>query len=165
MNPAKHILALPSREEQYDHDDTLVSRTDYRYDGLPLGEVDRGAQTHELHSLLEEGSQLLTQRFYLPTGQLERIVDPLLHEQRIGYDALGVQPAWSENDLGHRTEYEIDALTTKVRRETTSNGLVTERTYDGLGREVLRRQSHPLHGNALQPVERVTYDDASRPSP
>jgi YD repeat-containing protein len=163
-NLQNHILALPATESLYAYDGTLVSRTDYRYDDLPIGQVDRGTRTHEIAHLLEESREIVTRRTYNPAGQLTRIIDPRSHEWTITYDAPGIHPSSVENPLEHVTQYEIDPLTGKTLRETDPNGLVTENSYDGLGRKSLVEQSHPNFSGAPQPVERVTYDDVSRPA-
>ena len=163
-NPYRYLPSLSATEKLYNHGNTLMSQTDRRYDGLPLGLANRGSLTHEGQHLLSEARQLVTQREYNLAGQLKATIDPKGHRQDIDYDAIGIHPAWIQNHLGHRTDYVVDPVTGKRERETTPSNLVTERVFDGLGREILRSQSHPLHSNSLWPVEKVTFDDSSRPS-
>jgi RHS repeat-associated protein len=137
-----------------------VKDTKYSYDGLSFGNVTKGNQTTQ-ENWKTSSSYVTSQKAYNAFGLVASSTDPRGKITTYGYDVVNLYPATTTNPLNQKIQYAYDYAFGKPKKVTDPNGLITQNTFDGLGR-ITQTQAPDLTTSSTQVViESAVYTDTS----
>lgn len=162
-NSTDHILSYPKNQKLYDENNILVSEVSFLYDDLSSGSISEGDATDQIQEFFEETRQITTQREYNSAGLITKHIDARSNETSISYDSFTLYPASVTNDLSHVTSYDYDITFGQVTEVTDPNSLITQSSYDGLGRLIKQEMTDPADSDQLTTMQEVVYQESSTP--
>jgi len=157
QNETKHILSAPSDKIISDVVDTKNQKL--YYDNLAYGEVEKVNLTKEEYQ--EEDVEI--NRNFNNYGLVYEQSDPKFATTTITYDDENLYPKSTEDPLGYITLTEYNPINGQIASSTDPNGLVTNNTYDALGRLKEVKISDPNNPSQLITKQEITYYDSGYP--
>ena len=140
-----------------DHASNVLEEHNYYYDNLPLGEVETGNLTSENMWLDVDNSYLTTSYEYNGYGNIILETNPRNYTTSYDYDQYELYPETITNALNHEQSFVHDYASGQVASETNANSIVTEYSYDGLGRVLAKS----IDGTEFL---NISYDDNNFPN-
>ncbi|MBU0706385.1 LysM peptidoglycan-binding domain-containing protein [Patescibacteria group bacterium] len=148
--------AFPYEQKVHDQNGTQVSDSRTYYDGLTLGQVDKGNVTAQEVWLDSPNSWLRSEMQYNEYGLPIISTNPRGFSTSTTYDSDNLYPDTITNAKGQYSNYIYDSNTGQITHTADPNGSVTDTTYDGLGRPISVEKDGQL-------ISTTTYDDNSNP--
>ncbi|MFH0838443.1 MAG: RHS repeat-associated core domain-containing protein [Patescibacteria group bacterium] len=148
--------AFPYEQKVQDQNSALLNHSRTYYDGLTLGQVDKGNVTAQETWLDSSNSWLRSEMQYNDYGLPVVATNPRGFIATTTYDSDNLYPATTCNAKNQCADLAYDPHIGQVIYATDPNGSVTQNTYDGLGRPIRVEKDGQL-------ISTTTYNDNSSP--
>ncbi|MBN2306805.1 hypothetical protein JXD20_02370 [Candidatus Peregrinibacteria bacterium] len=148
--------AFPYENKTEGQSGTLLSDSKTYYDGLPLGQADKGNVTAQEAWLDSSGGWLRSEIEYNEYGLPTKTTNPRGYSATTEYDTYNLYPATITNAKGHSSQMTYDPGIGQPTTTIDPNGSVTDTDYDGLSRPVRTEKDGQL-------LSTTTYNDTSSP--
>ncbi|MCX6784416.1 MAG: hypothetical protein NTV81_00575, partial [Candidatus Komeilibacteria bacterium] len=151
LNEEAYIVALPSHAIKKDFLQNTVGEERFYYDGLGLGQVERGNITRQETRMLPDGGDPgliwnISRQEYNAYGLPIRSVNPRGFAMQISYDQWNLYPVLTTNARGQVTQSTYDLVFGMPTIVTDPNGARQVTILDGLGRVRSKLVSNPAGG-------------------
>ncbi len=155
-------MSVPSQETVTNSASTQVKLTDFYYDSLATGLVNKGNITKE-EDWITGSSYASSTKAYNTYGLVATSTDPRAHSTTFVYDAFNLYVATSTNPLSQTTQTLYDYATGKPTQITDANSRSQQFSYDPVGRITETKVPDPTSGS-LVTQSALTYTDTIFPS-
>jgi len=156
-----HIIGLPSKKTTKNHNGEIVAESRFYYDGLSLGEVNKGNLTKQ-EDWVESSTYIDIERTYDGTyGLVTQEKDPRDKITTFVYDSRNTHVATSTNAESHVTEFIYDYSSGKPATTTDPNGYVFVTVFDGLDRPIAEKAPDPDSPASLIIKKTIQYVDTA----
>ena len=163
QNPVPHMYAFPSETIGYDINGGVLGHQKQYYDGLILGQVDKGAWTKTEDAV--DATNWITKRTeYNAKGLPTRVINGRNFATDFGYDAYDLYVTSVTNAKNQNQIYGYDYRFGVPSVMTDENGAVQQRAFDGFGRVVGIQQTDPDNPTQLQTHSTYVYQDTNYPT-
>ncbi len=126
------------KEVSTDYAGISIGTTNYYYDGLPFGLVDKGALTSTTNTVYNPNGTInstsTTQISYDPTGNAIQSIDGLNNKTKVTYDSSYTFPITKVDALNGTTTLTYDPYTLNLLTSKGPDGITSVKETDGLGK-------------------------------
>ncbi|MCF7831090.1 hypothetical protein K9M41_03815, partial [Candidatus Gracilibacteria bacterium] len=158
VNLEDYLVSYPSRMERRDHNFLLLGESRIYYDGLSLGQIEKGNQTGQEILVSEPGNYIKTKTTYNNYGLPIIFRNAREFMTRVEYDEWDLHPITITNPLGHETVVQYDLVFGLPTEITDPNGATKRTVLDEFGRMVESFVSAPWNPDNEIRVARFEYD-------
>ena len=163
QNSLPHMYAFPSETIGYDINGAVLGHQKQYYDGLILGQVDKGAWTKTEDAV--NATNWITKRTeYNPKGLPTRVINGRNFATDFGYDTHDLYVTNVTNPKNHNQIYGYDYRFGVPNVMTDANGAVQQQVFDGFGRVIGLQQTDPDNPTQLQTHSTYAYQDTNYPT-
>lgn len=157
-NNTNSNLYAPSDVTMKDQNGNKIAETQYYYDNLNIGKIDKGNLTKQ-SSWISGNQYVSTTKGYGVYGLVSSENDPLGNPTSYQYDAQNLYPVKITNALNQSEFYTYDYSSGKIKQYTDFNGNKFENIYDNLDRLIEKKQPDPSNPTNLVTSLQYSYYD------
>ncbi|MDH5597023.1 MAG: hypothetical protein OEY44_02870, partial [Candidatus Peregrinibacteria bacterium] len=151
-----YLVAYPYESKVFDQVGVLLSHARTYYDGLTLGQIEKGAATAQEAWFDTDDSWIRSETEYNAYGLPIRQINPRGYSTQTIYDAYHLYPEKVTNAKGHVMQNTYLISTGQMEVSVDPNGSLTKNIYDGLGRLLRVQRDGKL-------ISETIYNDVARP--
>ncbi len=155
QNPSNHLFSGLKTSTTFDQANDTIADARIYYDGLPLGQIEKGNWTSQ-ERWVDEKTMISSSKSYSPEGLTETVTNPRGYATQVIYDEFGLFPVIVENALGHQMSYVYDPFFGAALSMTDPNGHDTLSELDVFGR---LSQSYAEDTNGQMQLSQTTIYD------
>jgi RHS repeat-associated protein len=164
LNSNKNILTLPKRQTSYGQGGNVLGQSEYYYDTLNWGLVEKGNLTLEKKLINPNADFTYSRTEYNSFGLPISSTNPRGFKTSVSYDAYNLYPAQIVNPKNQITTSTYDYFTGEPIEIIDPNNFKTQKVYDALNRPVKELITNPSNTAQLIETKRYEYNDINFPT-